>query len=138
MNLFYKKFVEEKRDWYKKIGKCYCPILKVEVIFNSKGFRHLLYDGLGRSRSVKEQIHRLSLLPLALLVIELATSITEHKKSEYSKILNKRIEYWMLQEIVGNQGACIVVILRKVGDGNVIFYSVWKKRDKNNASKKPS
>ena len=30
-------FIEEKRAWYKKLGKVYCPALKQDVVFNSKG-----------------------------------------------------------------------------------------------------
>jgi hypothetical protein len=128
-DLFYKKFVEEKRAWYKTIGSIYCPILQVKVVFNSKGFRHLLYNGLGKARSKEERINRLQLLPLVIPVVRSANNIKKHKEV-YLTILKIKMEYWMLQEIVGRQKSNIIVILRKIGDGNVIFYSVWKKRDK--------
>lgn len=121
-DLFYKKFIEEKRAWYKTIGKCYCPVLKTDVIFNSKGFRHLLYNGLGKARSNNERIYRLRLLPLVIPIIKTVEIVTE-----YSVFSDKNVEYWMLQKVVGKKNHKVSIILRRIGNGNITFYSVWKK-----------
>jgi hypothetical protein len=123
----YQALLNEKRVWYKAIQKVYCPILKEDIIFNSKGFHHLLYDGLGHARSLKERMYRLGLLPLAIPVIKTCTKIHEYTSPMYSKSLDKNVEYWVLKEKVGKQETLVTVILRRIGTGNITFYSIWKK-----------
>ena len=69
--IIFKDFLNEKREWYKKIGKVYCPILNDYIIFNSKGFYHFIKN---------------------------AASIFQYKKAEYSKPLGKYFEIWQLRE----------------------------------------
>ena len=132
----YKELVKEKRVWYKKIGRVWCPVLNQFVIFNSKGFYHLRYDSFGKERDKQEQKYKLSLLPLVIPVIKQATSVHDYKKDIYSRPLNKGIEIWELKEFVGKQKALVSVVLRRVGSGNITFFSVWKKKV-NKANKKP-
>lgn len=63
----YNDLLNKKRLWYKAVQKSYCPILKEDIFFTSKGFHHLLYDGLGHARTNKERMYRLGLLPLVFL-----------------------------------------------------------------------
>lgn len=132
----YDELLKEKRTWYKALRKCHCPVLNEQVVFNSKGFHHLLFDGLGHARTRKERMYRMGLLPLVIPVLKTATAIKEYVPQAYSKSLNKMVEYWVLKETVGRQNTVVTVVLRRIGSGNVTFYSVWKKRDK--ATKKPS
>ena len=126
----YKKLLEERRTWYKSIKKIYCPILKEDIIFNSKGFNHLVYPN-GKWRPQKEQMYKLGLLPLAIPVIKNSTKISEYKKC-FIKGLGKEAEFWTLTEIAGKQNTLIKVILRRIGTGNITFLSVMKKQDKKN------
>ncbi len=130
------EFIKAKRAWYKKIKKIYCPILNEDVVFNSRGFYHLRYDSFGKQRSIKEQKYKLGLLPLVIPVIKCATSIYEYKKQQYSKPLGKYFEIWELKEPVGQNKIIVSVVLRRIGDGNIHFLSVWKKKEK--GTKKPS
>lgn len=138
----YKKYSEllnEKRVWYKAVRKSYCPILNEDIIFNAKGFHHLLFDGLGHPRSHKERMYKLGLLPLAIPVLKTATSIYEYTPPQFSKSLNKNVEYWILKEVVGKQKTVVTVVLRRIGTGQITFYSIWKKQDRKNlATRKPS
>jgi hypothetical protein len=128
-------FLREKRTWYKTIGTVHCPILNEQVVFNSKGFYHIRYDSFGKARSIKEQSYKLGLLPLVIPVIKNATKIQDYKKRQYSKPLGKYFEIWELKEVVGAQKTTVSVVLRRIGDGNITFLSVWKKREK---QKRPS
>jgi len=97
------------------------------VIFNSKGFYHLRYDSHGKQRSIKEQKYKIGLLPLVIPVLKCATSIHEYKKEEYSKPLGKYYEIWELRALVGKKFPNIIsVVLRRIGNGNITFLSVWK------------
>ena len=126
----FKKFLQEKRAFYKSIRKIYCPILDEDIVFNSKGFYHLRYDSHGKMRSVKEQIYKISLLPLVIPVIKNTQSVYEYKNQQYSKPLDKYFEIWQLKAVVGRQNAVVSVILRRVGTGNITFLSVWKEKNK--------
>jgi hypothetical protein len=126
---YYSNFVEEKRTWYKTIGKCYCPVLKEEIFFNSKGFYHLMYDGLGHHRTQKETMYKMGLLPLVIPVIKTTKEILQNDK-EYSKNLRRVVEYWQLKKVVGKQRTTVIVVLRRIGSGQINFYSVWKKDKK--------
>ncbi len=124
----FQDFLRNKRAWYKSVGKIWCPILHAHVIFNSKGFYHLRYDSFGKERSKSEQKYKLSLLPLVIPVIQNAVSVYEYKKEQYSKPLGKYFEIWELKkEVVGRQKSLVSVVLRRIGDGNITFLSVWKK-----------
>lgn len=115
-----KQYTKEKYD---KIKKVYCFCLKEYVIFNSKGFHHLLYDTQGRARTINEQIYRLNLFPLVIPVIKKTKKIASYKLNK------KNIGDWTLIEKVGkNNDVKIKVILRKRGNGNITFCSVMKMR----------
>jgi len=129
--MYHKDFINEKRVFYKTISRCYCPALKKEIIFNAQGFRHLRYDGLGHARNIAEQISRMKLLDLLVPAIKNAQTIFEYRAPTKEDRSGGTVEYWALHEIVGGQA--ISVILKKCGDGNVVFHSVWKIK-----SKKPS
>lgn len=124
----YKKLLEERRTWYKNIGKVYCPVLKEEVIFNSKGFHHLIYPN-GKMRPIKEQMYKLGILPLAIPVIKNAKKVSKYEKC-FVKELGKEAEFWTLKEEAGVWCNLITVILRKVGTGNITFLSIMKKKCK--------
>ncbi len=127
----YKEYLEllnEKRVWYKTLTLCHCPILNEDIIFNSKGFHHLLFDGLGHARTHKERMYRLGLLPLIIPVLKTSKKIHEYVPQQYSKSLNKDVEYWILKETVGRQETLVTVVLRRIGSGNITFYSIWKKK----------
>lgn len=124
----FKLFLEEKRSWYKKIEKVFCPILNKWVIFNAKGFRHLRYDGSGVLRSQEQQIYRMHLFEFLIGVIEALDSVVQYKK-QYSKYEGRDVEYWSIKQVVGDRKE-VVVILRRIGTGNITFYSIWRNRIK--------
>ncbi len=110
------KFIEETKRWYKTIRKVYCPVLKSDVIFNSKGLYHLRYNGLGHARTKEEYLRRLSLLSEAIRIINSAQSIYN---TEARVIGNKTEIYLALKP------GSVEVVLRKTGSGPIIFYSVF-------------
>jgi hypothetical protein len=129
----YRRLLEKRRRWYKKIGKVYCPALKDYVIFNSKGFYHLRYSN-NSLRPIKVQMYKLGLLPLVIPVIKNANEIYKYNKI-FIKKEDKEVEYWELRMVVGLQRTLTRVILRRRGSGNITFYSVMKKKNKSIVSK---
>ncbi|KKR46191.1 MAG: hypothetical protein A3E32_03685 [Candidatus Zambryskibacteria bacterium RIFCSPHIGHO2_12_FULL_38_37] len=116
---------------YKTVGKVYRPILKEYVTFNSKGFYHLRYDTHEKARRVKEQIYKFNLLPLIIPAIKNAKNVFDYKKEQYSKLLGKYYEIWELRETVGGKNpTSLSVILRRIGNGNITFLSVYDRKPK--------
>jgi len=110
-----------------------CPYFSANIILNSDGFHHLQFSA-ERERDKKEQLFKFRLLPLALEIIRKSGTIQEYRKgliavgSRYARdgmIKMKEVEYWGLVAIVGESKKVKVrAILRRVGDGNITFWSV--------------
>ena len=120
------------RTEYKKTKSVYCPCLGEDVMFNADGFRHLFSHVSGKRRIVKEQMYKLVLFPLAKRVIAEAKKVDIHRE-KYVRIRRKKsvgekkVEYWALSGCVDKRKIVKVkVILRRVGDGNVIFWSIMR------------
>lgn len=111
----YSKLLTKKLFWYKNIKEIYCPYLKTNIIFNSQGIHHLKYNGRGKLRSLNDRIRRLHLINYSLNIIKNAKSVFE-----YRNINN--IQYWSFREFKNNK--TITILIRKVGNGKHIFYSV--------------
>lgn len=75
---------------------------------------------------------KFSLLPLGFEIIQKAGTIQEYrklltpigKKSSRGFVSMKEVEYWGLVGIIGSQRIKVRAILRRVGDGNITFWSV--------------
>ena len=75
------------------------------------------------------------LAPLALEVIRKSGTVQEYRKiwqavgkpaARDGARAVKEVEYWGLVAIIGPRPTKVRVILRRVGDGNVVFWSVMR------------
>lgn len=134
LNMDHNYFLERKdkaRVIYDAQKSVYNPYLKHEVLFNADGFHHLQFSAR-RERNKKEQLLKFSLLRLAIGVIRHAGTLQEYRKGlmamgnkardGFTKM--KETHYWGFVAIVGERRIKIRVVLRKVGDGNITFWSV--------------
>ena len=108
---------------YKGLNPIWCPAIKSMVVFNSRGWKHLRFDGTGKRRDPKDLIMRLKLIPSISSVIENARSIKIYRRKDV-------LYYLITQEDERN----IRVVLRKVRNGKTHFYSIFR----GNKTKKPS
>lgn len=119
---------ELARDEYKKVGEVECPAFPGErVVFNAKGFSHLMYQGSGKekSRPEKESLTRVSLIPRAVKLLKIMPLAQE--ESEY-EVEGKRCKYWAFEAVVDDKR--IKVVVRQLGNGKKHFWSVipgWRK-----------
>lgn len=133
--IFHKKYIE--------INKVFCPYIESDVIFNSDGFRHLIYASGDKKRNDNSIAMRLKLVMSAKKLLECTTTLQEYfediveihtKVHNKPAIVKKRLIYWGFIGIIDNKWK-IKVVVRKVGNGNPHFWSVipnWvtsKKRD---------
>jgi len=139
----YKQAKNKTYQEYKKVGKIYCPCFKTKIVFNSHGFRHIIYKNQKNKRDQKSQIMRFKLFSKAVKLLKLTTTIQEFdsytsglkiKSHGHRKRQNKVIKYYGFIAIVS--GWKIKVIVKKIGHSQPFFWSVipnWitnRKRDK--------
>jgi|SRR3989344_5721172 len=108
-----------------------CPFFGSEVTLNSDGFHHLQFSAR-RERAKEEQVLKFSLVPLALQVIRKSGThqeyrktleiVGEKKRDGFSP--SKKVQYWAFVAIIGEKPIKIRVILRQIGDGKIVFWSV--------------
>jgi hypothetical protein len=129
----YKREKAKAEAFYKTIEKVRCPYFTADVIFNSDGFHHLQFSA-ERERSKQEQMLKFSLLPAVPHILRNAGTIQEYRHT-MEPVGQKRfsdgardmreIEYWGIVAITkGERPIRIKIILRRVGNGNTIFWSV--------------
>lgn len=129
---FFLKIKEKTEKLYLTRKEIYCPYFQQKVILNSDGFHHLQFSSR-RERNKNEQFLKFRLIPFALEIIARSGTIQEYRKilmpigkkskqDGFTKM--KEVEFWGLVAIVGDKSKKIKTILRKVGDGNIIFWSV--------------
>lgn len=136
----YSKIKNQAYKKYKSIGRVYCPYLKKEIVFNSKGFRHLIYKAGNKKRDQKSQILRFQLIDKAVKVLGITTTLQEYQ-SETTKIIlkdhgrrvfkSKSLIYFSFIAII--QGWKIKVIVKRIRKGQPFFWSLipnWKTRRK--------
>lgn len=109
----------------------YSPALDQEVSFTAEGFNHILFKGSRSEREYPSQIMRFKLLPRAIRLIAFANTFQEFEETikEFEvKARKKRVKkakavrYWGVIAIF--EGRKIKVILRKIGEGKLHFWSI--------------
>ncbi|MBU2540129.1 hypothetical protein KJ786_03145 [Patescibacteria group bacterium] len=122
---------EKARAIYYTQKTIYSPYFKSDIVLNSDGFHHLQFSAR-RERNKREQILKFSLLPLALKVIRNSGTLQEIRRG-FAPIgktgkdglkKTKNVEFWTFIAIIGDSNIKIRVVLKRVGDGNIIFWSV--------------
>ncbi len=102
------------------------------MVLNSDGFHHLQFSAR-HERSKRVQLLKFGLLPLALDTIHKSGTVQEYRKMltpigkpspRDGSVPMKEVEYWGLVAIVGERRIKIRVVLRKIGTGNLTFWSV--------------
>jgi len=122
---------ERTQKIFEDAKSVYCPYFKERVILNSDGLHHLQFSAR-HERNQTEQRLKFSLVPLGLEVIVKSGTIQEYrkelvaigKKDQHGYKKMKLAEYWGLVAIVKNCSLKIRVVLRRVGDGNIAFWSI--------------
>ena len=122
----------------------YNRYFKTNVILNSDGFHHLQFSAR-RERNKREQLLKFSLLPLGLEIVKESGTIQEYRKlltpigkrsPRDGSIPMKEVEYWGLVAIVGEKKIKMRTVLRRVGDGNITFWSVMLYSKRKNGQQK--
>jgi len=77
----YKELRQQTQLEYEKIISIHCPALQAEIVFNSNGFHHLIYDGCRIERHKKSQYTKFLYFPKAVEILRKSTTIQEYRRS---------------------------------------------------------
>jgi hypothetical protein len=103
-----------------------------DILLGPEGFRHLQVSA-GGDRAKEEQVERFGLLPIALQVREPATTLELYRKRPATlhpqgddRMLKERkaVQWWCFTALFLNRALRIKVVVKKVGDGKLHFWSV--------------
>ena len=127
----YEKLRKDSELYYASIQLIQSPALNTKIIFSASAFNHIIYKNPRNERDKKTQMLRFKLLPLAVKLISFSNTYQEYeetiqsfriKKQKKRIFLSKSVVYWGIIAII--DGRKIKVILRKVGNGEIHFWSV--------------
>lgn len=111
--------IRKYKEEYYSIGTIICPVLNNEKIyFNNHGFNHLIRK-MGVKRFSWDTKRRFKILKYAKIIIEDITVQFEYKKDKY--------EFWALAQMTDRKK--IKVILRRVNNGRIHFYSIFEMKN---------
>ncbi len=127
------EILRQGRIVYEAQETIHCPFFEGPVALTSDGFNHLTHKPNRAPRNVNEQKLKLRLLKKALRIIRKAGTVQEYRKGMetfglpakdgFTKM--KQIQYWAFHDIVGEKKQFLLrVIVRRVGDGKIHFWSV--------------
>jgi hypothetical protein len=122
----YQHYEEEKhraKEYYKRLGRIWCPGLNDYVVFNSVGFRHLMRKG-GTWRSKDEQMRRFDLLPYAQKIITDPKAVFITEKRTLIPLTSEAEFFACTNQIDGQQ---ITVIIRQINMRQKHFFSIFAK-----------
>ena len=122
----------KKKAFYDALSPVFCPALKDKVHFTSDGFHQLSYDGSRSERAKNVQYSKLKCLPRAVEVLRIATTYQEYRKSMIpvgkpgSDGFRKTslLQYWGFVVASQEANVRINVVVRRVGNGQLHFWSV--------------
>jgi hypothetical protein len=127
----YKALRESTQTWFQSLTPIQSPALEQLVHFTSEGFEHLMYKGSRSMRDRSSQVMRFKLLRRAMELISLSSTIQEYEETTKSFLVKrhkrkgwevKTVYYWGFIAILRNRK--IKVIVRKIGGGQIHFWSV--------------
>lgn len=121
------ELIKNIRQRYETTKNIYCPSLKEIVYFNNKGFRHATHDGRGHVRTEADARMRLYLLTCVNTVISRSSRFGKPPKilpkTDPENKTGKEIVFYELCHRF-NQYKEVSVILRRVGNGRLHYFSV--------------
>lgn len=127
----YDKLRDDAQALYAETKPVLSPALGERVAFTADGFNHIIFKRPRHEREQASQMMRFKLLPQAIRLIAHANTFQEFEETlkEFEVKMKKRrelrskpVRYWGIIAIF--EGRKIKVILRKIGNGQLHFWSI--------------
>lgn len=110
--------IDRIKQYYKNIGRVWCPILNDDIVFNSIGFRHLMRSGR-RRRLPSDRVRRFRLLQIAPKML----ANPQAKLVDPKNKISSTTKLFVIKETRGEM--VITIVIRQVGNGNKHFFSIY-------------
>jgi hypothetical protein len=123
----WKEFIKGAREEYNRMRLVSSLIFDNEKIyFNNHGFNHLIRKGR-KLRDHKEIMERLKLLPYVIPILKGTKNTYQYKIDTEGKSI---AHFWEIREQISSKRKKITVcvILRKLNEGRLHFFSVFNKQ----------
>ncbi|MHB8904272.1 MAG: hypothetical protein ACYC40_04195 [Patescibacteria group bacterium] len=132
----FKAVKREAEIFYNNITSVYCPYFKKNIIFNSKGFKHVMMKSWDQPRLISEQYLRFKFLKLVPKTLKLTHTLQEVREEKAvgmvkscgeRKLRAKMTRYYGFIAIINN--VRIKIVIKHINNGELFFWSVipfWK------------
>lgn len=126
------KLKDETYEIYKKTRFLKSKLFKEKIVFNRYGWIHLSFTSGGHKRPSKDRNLRLHLFKYASdIVKEAGVIIKETEGTVLSKRqVQRKVKFYEIANECDGGKKHITVILRKIEDGNLHFYSLRRTSSK--------
>ncbi|MFA6404833.1 MAG: hypothetical protein WCW03_02430 [Candidatus Paceibacterota bacterium] len=125
----WRNIVGNAREKYKKMQPVACPAFGGELVyFNKHGFNHLIRKGR-RFRKIDVQIDRIQLIGTAIDTLQRSSTVYRYRKVNTVKSV---MQFWAFEDdlIIDNKKVSIIVVVRKMNNGKIHFFSIFKRKHK--------
>lgn len=127
--------LRKRREKYDTIKNIYCPFMKEIVYFNNKGMFHATHKSDKTFRKRSDSLRRLGLLPHIYDCIKYCQEFENRpriipKNSPKNRYGQEVIEYELRHRV--NKSFKVVVVLKKIGNGRLYYWSVYDKQSSTN------
>jgi hypothetical protein len=115
----YGELRKNTEEYYRTIGRIWCPTLNISIVFDKTGFRHLIRQG-NSQRPKSEQKRRFALLAQAVKILKSETAYASCRRKENTT-------FWALDEV---NNSSVRVIVRQIDGKEAHFLSVFQVKTK--------
>lgn len=116
---------DEIRELYKSVGSLWCPAVKDNVVFNAHGWKHLSFRRNGRRRDPEDLKLRHRLFKNVHDVVKSSkVSLLSFKEITSRQGIKRKASFYELVWLCGKQTKHTSVILRKIENQKIHYYSV--------------
>ena len=124
--------MDNYEEFYKKIGKAYCPYFREDVHFTNVGLDHIGFKNKYTARTTRDKSMRCRLLPVAVEILGQSHTLQgkTHRRRFEKRQVNSRVEialvevvYYEFIAVIGNDRVK-VVIKQAEHDKEKVFLSV--------------
>jgi len=134
------KIRKKSEEIYHDINSVYCPYFEEEIIFNSKGLRHIKFKNRYTARNRSDQYMRFKNIQFAPIILEKSSTLQEYKvistlvkvkRGHKKEILLKKTKFYGFIAIIDDNGFTkrLKIIIKEVEGGKKHFWSIvpfWK------------
>lgn len=113
--------IKQAKESYAQIGQVWCPALESFISFGDDGFHHLIWKNR-KHRSKADQRRRFRLLKYTGNIVASTKTNIAYQEKEVALF---HVAYWAFTQEQDDQ--TLTVVVRKVGNGEKHFYSVFNK-----------